>query len=50
MTDKPITDSPEKQEVHKEPKATWYDPLIKLFQVLLEFNMHTYKTEKVPPL
>lgn len=34
-----------KQEKSPKPKQEWFDPLVKIFQDLLDLNLHTYKRE-----
>lgn len=50
MTETVKNDIPEKKEIKKESEQAWYDVLVKVVQEFLDFNMHTYKTEKVPRL
>jgi hypothetical protein len=50
MTETVKNEIPEKKEIKKESEQAWYDVLVKVVQEFLEFNMHTYKTEKAPRL
>lgn len=50
MTETPKQEIPEKQKMQKEEEKAWYDVLVKVVQEFLDFNMHTYKTEKTPRL
>ncbi|WP_163338547.1 hypothetical protein [Desulfopila sp. IMCC35008] len=50
MTETVNNDIPEKKEIKEEPEQAWYDVLVKVVQEFLDFNMHTYKTEKTPRL
>ena len=50
MNEKPENSVQVQQKSEPAEKPAWYDSLIKIVQDLLEFNMHTYKQEKVPRL
>lgn len=50
MDEKSNLNEPIEQKVQQPQKSEWYDPVVKIVQQILNFNMIAYKKEKVPRL